>query len=886
MTTVIAPHLLPLRGYQGDTLARVAAAWGRGVRRPAAVLPTGTGKTVIFAHLIEQWETRIARELGAPGRVIVLAHRDELVRQAAGKIHSVAPHLSIGVVKAGENETGADVIVASVQTLRSESRRRQITGVGLVIVDECFPAGTLVGGRPIESLRPGDLVPSWDEVTGGESLAPVTRVMRRVPAGMVRVRLVDGTSFECTPNHPILTARGWCPAARLNGEVVISFTHDATASGNVHEVRESRTANREIEDRYLSPVGPDVLLRRLPGRVGQGEFVRTDGQDEQAVRVRAHAGPEPHGASGSAGKDGRYVAGDWAQTAFSRGQWNAATGAGTPPRGVFGVAGECDRGPTGRGAAISLQAGYSAPHDDGVRRSGRGIPLLAESPRIRPAPGRTALGTRVADVQILERGRDGTYGGVCPDGAVYNLEVAGTHTYLVGTAGVVAHNCHHATANTYLDVLDHYGTFGQGAYAAGFTATMERSDGVALGQVWEEVVFEYPILEAIRRGYLCDPVGYAVKVPDMDMSKVRTTAGDFRESDLGEAITESSAPAVAVEKYLQHGQGQQGLTFTPTVDTAHLMAEVYNEAGIKTAAVDGATPPAERAAIVGAYRAGELDMLTNCMIFTEGTDLPTAAVGVLMRPTQSRSLYVQMAGRVLRPDPARPGKVATLIDISGAAARHNLVGRATLLGSDVEAVAEDGASLTDIELAIAEAEEAKRAGSAPPAELKVAEQDDEVLDLFHGQRLTWTRTPAGLPFLTLGDRLVCVMPAAEPGKWDVAWYWQLTPPGEARGGWVERGIDDVGYALAWAESMAPEWGHGFSRRKAPWRAKKIMSGRSGDLFTPRSRSPLAHEAARLGITWEGTITAGELSDRIDERKYGQMLDQLTLPYLRKIGVTP
>jgi superfamily II DNA or RNA helicase len=141
---------LALRGYQTDCIDAVFAAWYEGVRRPAVVLPTGAGKTVVFAHLIRQFretqdpnpENVDAFRTGS--RALVLVHRDELADQAIAKIKAVAPDLNVGKVKAQDNDISADVMVCSVQTLAVERRLRAlVTGqsaygdVGLIITDEC-----------------------------------------------------------------------------------------------------------------------------------------------------------------------------------------------------------------------------------------------------------------------------------------------------------------------------------------------------------------------------------------------------------------------------------------------------------------------------------------------------------------------------------------------------------------------------------------------------------------------------------------------------------------------------------------------------------------------------------------------------------------------------
>ena len=140
-----------LRDYQSDAIEAVFKAWSGGMKRPAMVLPTGAGKTVVFAHLIKQFRTRhYDTPLQHTGlRVMVLVHRDELADQAMAKIKAIAPELSVGKVKALDNDIKADVMVCSVQTLANSKRRRSIKNeavssrsgaIGLIITDECHHA--------------------------------------------------------------------------------------------------------------------------------------------------------------------------------------------------------------------------------------------------------------------------------------------------------------------------------------------------------------------------------------------------------------------------------------------------------------------------------------------------------------------------------------------------------------------------------------------------------------------------------------------------------------------------------------------------------------------------------------------------------------------------
>lgn len=153
-------QLLKPRDYQVECIRAIHTKWDAGIHRPASVLPTGAGKTVVFAHLAEEYLK------ANPGkRVLVLSHTDELVLQAANKMRLVAPHRTVGIVKAERNEVHAQVISASVQSLRSPGRRAKLTNVGLIIVDECHHAVAatyLAILRHFGALAPVEYTPDWE----------------------------------------------------------------------------------------------------------------------------------------------------------------------------------------------------------------------------------------------------------------------------------------------------------------------------------------------------------------------------------------------------------------------------------------------------------------------------------------------------------------------------------------------------------------------------------------------------------------------------------------------------------------------------------------------------------------------------------------------------
>jgi ATP-dependent helicase IRC3 len=123
--------MLSLRPYQSEAIEAILKAETQGIRRPLLALPTGTGKTVIFADLIRQRQ----------GRSLVLVHRDELIQQAAEKLRLIAPGLEVGIVKAAKDEVDAPCVLASVQTLSREARLARLPlGFQTVVVDEAHHA--------------------------------------------------------------------------------------------------------------------------------------------------------------------------------------------------------------------------------------------------------------------------------------------------------------------------------------------------------------------------------------------------------------------------------------------------------------------------------------------------------------------------------------------------------------------------------------------------------------------------------------------------------------------------------------------------------------------------------------------------------------------------
>lgn len=347
---------------------------------------------------------------------------------------------------------------------------------------------------------------------------------------------------------------------------------------------------------------------------------------------------------------------------------------------------------------------------------------------------------------------------------------------------------HHALADTYRRVIDYYANGNPDLKVLGVTATADRGDGEALGQVFQSVAYAYQMPDMIADGYLVGVRQMRVVIEGLNLSKCRTTAGDINQADAeaqyllekplhGVAHATIEAACGLEQGHLKHvaddadrvsklaaaigdNRRRRTLVFTAGVVLAQRLAEIFNRWIPGSAAhVDGAMPLVDRQRTLADFAAGRLQFLSNCMVCTEGYDEPGIELVVCARPTKSRALYCQMVGRGTRPLEVIAGVLGdietadgrratiaesdkphvTVLDFVGNSGKHKLVTAADLLGDErydpavVERAAEiaaasDGA--VDVQQALDQAQaevDAEQAAARADAEAAAddADQDDE-----------------------------------------------------------------------------------------------------------------------------------------------------------------
>ena len=202
----------------------------------------------------------------------------------------------------------------------------------------------------------------------------------------------------------------------------------------------------------------------------------------------------------------------------------------------------------------------------------------------------------------------------------------------------------------------------------GLSATPFRK---GLGKVFDRMVVSVTTADLIEQGYLCPARCYAPSVPDL--KGVKTAAdGDWQADALAEVMGDHDLMGDVVDQWLKLGEGRQTIVFAANVAHSRALCDRFRLVGINAAHIDGyETDKQARADIIRRYRAGDIQVITNCQCLTKGFDAPETSCIVLARPTKSLMMHIQMIGRGLR---QAEGKTdgCVVIDHAGNCVRNGL----------------------------------------------------------------------------------------------------------------------------------------------------------------------------------------------------------------------
>ncbi len=210
---------------------------------------------------------------------------------------------------------------------------------------------------------------------------------------------------------------------------------------------------------------------------------------------------------------------------------------------------------------------------------------------------------------------------------------------------------HHAPADSYQIAMRRFGSYDGSCFTLAVTATDHRMDNKPLhgaaGAIFEDVVFRFGLRDAVREGWLVDLKGYRVAT-DVDLSSIKSVGGDYNQGQLARAVNTQERNYTAYRHWREVAGDRRTIIFCVDVQHAKDVAELFRSEHIEAEHVDGTMKMDQREGILRRFNNGRTQVLVNVDVATEGFDAPATDCVLLLRPTQSWSLYAQMVGRGLR----------------------------------------------------------------------------------------------------------------------------------------------------------------------------------------------------------------------------------------------
>lgn len=221
---------------------------------------------------------------------------------------------------------------------------------------------------------------------------------------------------------------------------------------------------------------------------------------------------------------------------------------------------------------------------------------------------------------------------------------------------IITDENHHSMASTYRKIYEYWPNVPR----VGVTATPIRLNGSGLGDVNDKLIIGPSVKQLIEWGNLSPFRYFAPEV--VDTSKLQIKRGDYVQAEVDELFNANAIYGDVIGHYRKLSDGKQAICYCATIGQSKKMAYEFSRAGISAHHLDGDTPKAIRAKVIDQFRSGEIKILCNVDLISEGFDVPDCNTAILLRPTQSLALYIQQAMRCMR---YKPGKTAIIIDHVG-----------------------------------------------------------------------------------------------------------------------------------------------------------------------------------------------------------------------------
>lgn len=587
-----------------------------GHKNQLIMAPTGAGKTYLGL--------RICKEATQRGkRAVFLCDRTTLINQTSAVADKYGMY-GHGIIQAKHWRRRPDELlqIASVQTI---AKREFWPQMDVLVVDECFPGDTLIatphGYREIRTLHSGGLI------YNAMGVGRIDSVFSKPASSICKVRLSDGTKFECTPDHPIFTSLGWKPAGSLEvGSRLFRF-QDVCGLYKTFHAKNGERLQRETDASTGVKLQTATML---------WEVLCEEAEEPDALRRIA---PE----------DAENIEGNrsWAEGTWRQWYWSNKT---TSHGGTSVRTPMADRGRylhlevLEAGLSASLQGGCGEQGTDDCNRTGWPEPWSIEASNAGSEKGCFASQPWVESVEIEERGSDEL---------VYNLRVSGHPSYFA--EGILVHNCH-TTYKAWTEFAQATNAVVIGLSATPFTP--------GLGKIFTHLVNATTMHDLTVSGVLVPMRIFSCKKPDMRGAETR--GGEWTDKAAEER--ELSIVGDVVADWQKHGDNRKTIVFGSTIKHCEELCRQFIESGVMAAVFTSETKAPEREMLLNEYRKPDspLKVLISVEALAKGFDVPDVGCICDARPLRkSLSTAIQMWGRGLRSSPDTGKQDCHLLDFSG-----------------------------------------------------------------------------------------------------------------------------------------------------------------------------------------------------------------------------
>ena len=633
------------------------------------VMPCGSGKT--------QCGLEIIARIG--GRALWLTHTHDLLMQSKERAISVLEGVKCGTITAGKVDIGEHITFATVQTMAKIDLSAYRDAFDVIIVDECMPAETLIdtpaGKRELKNLCIDDIITSYNRNTKKLEYKRIKHVFKYKAHDIVKVKLSNGEEIICTSNHPIFTQDGrWINAERLvHDDYVLRLVWER--SGNRHNAQNIKTQG--IGARLL------LLLKRMfckgwsqkgcLDRRAQTQNIRNNEKHKQTVS-RTVCGENENRQSDERCKCAescfKQIERNRTQATDKMWKWGWLNSAATKfCNQISRLCGRLHRisntnkNATGERLSHLLQGGHSNSRKNDCNRNRWQFSLCSRTAKTGQEERAVFEWVRVDNVEVQEQTSDGTFGGLCSDGYVYNIEVEDNNNYFAN--GILVHNCQHC-CGTPSRVTMFYKVVSSlcARYKFGLTATPKRADGLQacmfalLGDKIYEVTKEEVAhttcsvqVQQIDTGWMPDYDEILMGDGTIDYHKVIESMihDDDRFNSVMETINAlpDAAPVMVLANRVEYLQD---------------MRANYEKDGVCLSGMgQSKNAKAERKAALERLNNGEIDAIfATYQLAKEGLDVPNLRYVVFATPEKDETTVIQSVGRVGRK--AEGKECGTVID--------------------------------------------------------------------------------------------------------------------------------------------------------------------------------------------------------------------------------